>query len=229
MQKPNVLKIDHLITVEPMTTSQEVVFTAWDEGNHLVMTGAAGSGKTFSALYLALEDTLDPSEPQHQIILCRSAVPTREIGYLPGTLDEKLDAYTAPYRQICSHLFDDDGAYEKLAKQGVIKFVSTSHLRGTTFDDAIIIIDEMQNLTFHELDSIITRVGNNCRVVFCGDYYQTDFVKTTDRAGMHSFMEIIEHMNRFTIVEFTWADIVRSDFVRDYIMTKEMLMKEKVQ
>jgi phosphate starvation-inducible PhoH-like protein len=229
MQKPNVLKIDHLITVEPMTTSQEVVFTAWDEGNHLVMTGAAGSGKTFSALYLALEDTLDTSEPQHQIILCRSAVPTREIGYLPGTLDEKLDAYTAPYRQICSHLFDDDGAYDKLTKQGLIKFVSTSHLRGTTFDDAIIIIDEMQNLTFHELDSIITRVGNNCRVVFCGDYYQTDFVKTTDRAGMHSFMEIIEHMNRFTIVEFTWADIVRSDFVRDYIMTKEMLMKEKVQ
>ena len=229
MQKPNVLKIDHLITVEPMTTSQEVVFTAWDEGNHLVMTGAAGSGKTFSALYLALEDTLDTSEPQHQIILCRSAVPTREIGYLPGTLDEKLDAYTAPYRQICSHLFDDDGAYDKLTKQGEIKFVSTSHLRGTTFDDAIIIIDEMQNLTFHELDSIITRVGNNCRVVFCGDYYQTDFVKTTDRAGMHSFMEIIEHMNRFTIVEFTWADIVRSDFVRDYIMTKEMLMKEKVQ
>lgn len=225
--KPQRLKIDHLITVEPLTTSQEVAFTAWDEGNHLVLTGSAGSGKTFSALYLALEQVLDPSEPQKKVVLCRSAVPTREIGFLPGTLEEKLDAYTIPYKQICKHLLEDEQAYEKLVYQGAVEFVSTSHLRGTTYDDAIIIIDEMQNLTFHELDSIITRVGNNCRVVFSGDYYQSDFVKQTDKSGIHNFMEIIEHLNRFTIVEFTWADIVRSDFVRDYIMTKEMLMKEK--
>ena len=227
MTKPQVLKIDHLITVEPLTTSQEVVFRAWDEENHLVLTGAAGSGKTFSAMYLALEDVLDPGEPQSKIVICRSAVPTREIGFLPGSLEEKLDAYTAPYRQICTHLFEDKEAWDKLCRTQTIEFVSTSHLRGTTFDDAVIIIDEMQNLTFHELDSIITRVGTNCRVIFCGDYYQTDFVKDKDREGMNLFMEIIEHLNKFTVVEFTWTDIVRSGFVRDYIMTKEMLMKEK--
>lgn len=227
MNKPQVLKIDHLITVEPMTMSQEIVFTAWDEGNHIVMSGTAGSGKTFIGLYLALEDVMDKGNEWEKVIICRSVVPTREIGFLPGTLEEKIEAYTGPYRQICTELFDDKEAYDKLVKHGTIEFVSTSHIRGTTFNDAIIIVDEMQNLTFHELDSIITRVGRNCRVIFCGDYYQSDFTKTSDRQGIQKFLEILELMKKFTVVEFTWADIVRSDFVRDYIMTKEMLLQDK--
>lgn len=214
--------------IEPMTESQEKVFSAWDEGHNLVLNGSAGAGKTFCALYLALEEVLSEAPEQRQVIICRSAVPTREIGFLPGSIEEKLDAYTAPYKQICANLFNEDPlAYEKLNKQEKIHFVSTSHIRGTTFDDSVIIIDEMQNLTFHELDSIITRVGQNCRIVFCGDYYQSDFQKDRDKDGMHQFMNIIDHMNRFTVVEFTWADIVRSDFVRDYIMTKEMLMNKQ--
>jgi len=229
MHKPQILKIDHLITVEPMTLSQEVVFKAWDEGNHLVMAGSAGSGKTFIGMYLALEDVLDKGVPEYdKLIICRSVVPTREIGFLPGTLEEKIDAYTGPYRQICSELFDDESAYDKLVGNGTINFVSTSHIRGTTFNDAIIIVDEMQNLTFHELDSIITRVGRNCKIIFCGDYYQSDFVKNGDKAGILEFMQILEIMKKFTIIEFTWADIVRSDFVRDYIMTKEMIRQEKL-
>ena len=223
------LKIQHMREIEPMTTSQEDVFRAWDEGNNLVLTGSAGAGKTFCALYLALEEVLGEDVTQDKIIICRSAVPTREVGFLPGTIEEKLDAYTAPYKQICDNLFQDPLSYEKLSKQGKIEFVSTSHLRGMTFDDAIIIIDEMQNLNFHELDSIITRVGKNCRVAFCGDYYQSDFVKDRDRDGVKKFLDILEQLNRFAIIEFTWADIVRSDFVRDYIMTKEMLMKEQNQ
>jgi phosphate starvation-inducible protein PhoH and related proteins len=229
MQKPQVLKIDHLITVEPMTLSQEVVFKAWDEGNHVIMSGTAGSGKTFVAMYLALEDVLDKGNNFDKVVVCRSIVPTREIGFLPGTLDEKIDAYTGPYRQICAGLFDDKVAYDKLVKHGSIEFVSTSHIRGTTFNDAIIVVDEMQNLTFHELDSIITRVGKNCRIIFCGDYYQSDFTKTGDKKGILQFMEILELMKKFTVVEFTWADIVRSDFVRDYIMTKEMILQEKIK
>lgn len=227
MQKPQVLKIDHLITVEPMTLSQEVVFKAWDEGNNIVMSGSAGTGKTFTAMYLALEDVLDKSNEWDSVVVVRSVVPTREIGFLPGTLEEKIDAYTGPYRQICTELFDDKEAYDKLVKNGSVQFVSTSHVRGTTFNDAVIIVDEMQNLTFHELDTIITRVGRNCRIIFCGDYYQSDFVKAGDKQGVINFLEILEIMKRFTVVEFTWADIVRSDFVRDYIMTKEMLMQDK--
>ena len=228
MNKPQVLKIDHLITVEPMTTNQEVVFTAWDEGNHIIMSGTAGSGKTFLGLYLALEDVLDKGNEYDKVVVCRSVVPTREIGFLPGTLEEKIEAYTGPYRQICTELFDDKEAYDKLVKQGVVEFVSTSHIRGTTFNDTIIVVDEMQNLTFHELDSIITRVGQNCKIIFCGDYYQSDFTKTGDKQGILQFMEILELMKRFTVVEFGWADIVRSDFVRDYIMTKELVLQEKL-
>ena len=228
MNKPQVLKIDHLMTVEPMTTNQEVVFTAWDEGNHIVMSGTAGSGKTFLGLYLALEDVLDKGNEWQKVVVCRSVVPTREIGFLPGTLEEKIEAYTGPYRQICTELFDDKEAYDKLVKQGVVEFVSTSHIRGTTFNDTIIVVDEMQNLTFHELDSIITRVGQNCKIIFCGDYYQSDFTKTGDKQGILQFMEILELMKRFTVVEFGWADIVRSDFVRDYIMTKELVLQEKL-
>lgn len=227
MQKPQVLKIDHLITVEPMTLSQEIVFKAWDEGNNIVMSGSAGTGKTFTAMYLALEDVLDKGNEWESVVLVRSVVPTREIGFLPGTLEEKIEAYTGPYRQICTELFEDKESYDKLVRSGTIEFVSTSHLRGTTFNDAVIIVDEMQNLTFHELDSIITRVGRNCRIVFCGDYYQSDFTKTGDKQGIITFLEILEIMKKFTVVEFTWADIVRSDFVRDYIMTKEMLLQDK--
>ena len=229
MNKPQVLKIDHLVTVEPMTMSQEVVFTAWDEGNHIIMSGTAGSGKTFLGLYLALEDVLDKANEWEKVVVCRSVVPTREIGFLPGTLDEKIEAYTGPYRQICTELFDDKEAYDKLVKQGVMEFVSTSHIRGVTFNDTIIVVDEMQNLTFHELDSIITRVGRNCRILFCGDYYQSAFTKDGDKRGILQFMEILELMKKFTVVEFTWADIVRSDFVRDYIMTKELVLQDKLK
>lgn len=213
--------------IEPMTKNQETVFQSWDDGNNLVLSGSAGTGKTFSAMYLALEEVLGNNVSQNKVLICRSAVPTKDIGFLPGTLEEKMEVYTIPYKQICGNLFGDSLAYDKLVSQDKVEFVSTSHIRGLTFDDTILIVDEMQNLNFHELDSIITRVGNNCRVILCGDYYQSDLVKSSDREGILQFMEIIEQLNKFTITEFTWSDIVRSDFVRDYIMTKEMIMKGK--
>jgi|TARA_B110000908_G_scaffold4164_1_gene5377 phosphate starvation-inducible PhoH-like protein len=221
--KPKLLRIDDLLTVDPMTTGQEEVFKGYKSGDHIVMSGSAGTGKTFTALYLALEEVLDRGNQYSQVVVCRSIVPTREIGFLPGTLEEKMDAYTAPYKTICAELFDDSEAYSKLAENGSIEFISTSHIRGTTINDAVIVVDEMQNLTFHELDSIITRVGQNCKIIFCGDYYQSDFVKDGDKKGIIRFMDILEMMKGFTVVEFTWKDIVRSDFVRDYIMTKEMI------
>ena len=160
-----------------------------------------------------------------KIIIVRSVVPTRDLGFLPGTVDEKLSAFETPYVNMCGELFNDKGAYEQLKTKDQLEFLSTSYIRGMTFNNSILIIDECQNLTFHELDSIITRVGHNCRIIFAGDYYQSDFKQQKDKEGIIEFIDIIEQLNKFTIVEFDWKDIVRSDFVRDYIMTKEMIKR----
>lgn len=218
------LKIDHLITCDPQTTRQEVAFAEWKSNNsNLVLNGSAGTGKTFIALYLALETVLDKSTQQDKIVIVRSVVPTREIGFLPGTLEEKLTPYTAPYQSICSELFEHGKAYELLTEKGVIEFHSTSFLRGRTFDNCIIIVDEVQNCSMQECDSVITRVGENTRMIVCGDYYQSDLIKQKEREGVLQFLKILEHLNLFSTIEFTWSDIVRSDMVRDYIMTKEMM------
>ena len=222
------LKIDHLLTYEAITQNQKIAYDSWDDGDHLVLCGSAGTGKTFIGMYLALADVLDRSYEQDKLVIVRSVVPTREMGYLPGSIEEKVDAYTAPYRSIATELFNEKQAYDMLETQGAISFMSTSFIRGQTIDDAIILVDEMQNLTYHELDSIITRVGRNTRIIFSGDYYQSDLNKETDKNGILDFMNIMEVMNNFTTVEFGWADIVRSDFVRDYIMTKEMVERGKL-
>lgn len=222
------LKIDHLLTYEAITQNQKIAYDSWDDGDHLVLCGSAGTGKTFIGMYLALADVLDKSYEQDKLVIVRSVVPTREMGYLPGSIEEKVDAYTAPYRAIATELFNEKQAYDMLETQGAISFMSTSFIRGQTIDDAVILVDEMQNLTYHELDSIITRVGRNTRIIFSGDYYQSDLNKETDKNGILDFMNIMEVMNNFTTVEFGWADIVRSDFVRDYIMTKEMVERGKL-
>lgn len=222
--KPQKLRIDDLLTFEPLTDGQRQVYDAWESNQHVVMAGTAGTGKTFCALYLALEDVLDKGVPHlDKVVIVRSIVPTREIGFLPGSLEEKIEAYTGPYRSICTQLFDDSEAYKKLTEQGALEFISTSFIRGETISDAVVIVDEMQNLSFHELDSVITRLGENCRIIFSGDYHQSDFTRNNEKSGILKFLKIIEHMNKFEVVTFTWADIVRSDLVRDYIMTKEYL------
>ena len=223
------LKIDHMLTYEAITKNQGLAYEAWDDGDHLVLCGSAGTGKTFIAMYLGLQDVMDKSYDQDKLVIVRSVVPTREMGYLPGSVEEKVDAYTAPYRSITTELFNEKMAYENLEQQGHIEFVSTSFIRGTTLDDCIVLVDEMQNLTFHELDSIITRVGRNSRIIFSGDYYQSDLKSSSDKKGILDFMNIMEVMNNFTTVEFGWADIVRSDFVRDYIMTKEMVERGNIK
>lgn len=217
------LKLEDLPEVEPMTSQQKKVFEYYAEGLNLVLAGSAGTGKTFLALYLALEDVLDKCTDFDKIILIRSVVPTRDIGFLPGTEEDKKESYTTPYKTTCKELFGAGDAWTRLQESGVVSFEVTSFLRGTTFNNAIVIIDEMQNLNFHELDSVITRIGNNCKFIACGDYYQSDFDKEKDQKGILKFLNIIENMKNFEIVEFTWKDIVRSGLVRDYIMTKEML------
>lgn len=220
------LRLEDLVEIEPLTENQKKVFNEYEQDQSLVLAGSAGTGKTFMALSMALEDVLDKATSYEKVVIVRSIVPTRDIGFLPGNEEEKKDAYTGPYKSAVAELFNDPEAWLKLTNTNIIEFISTSFIRGTTLRNAIVIVDEMQNLNFHELDSIITRIGRNCRFIMCGDYYQSDFDKEKDKNGILKFLEIIESLNRFSIIEFGWEDIVRSDFVRDYIMTKEMLERD---
>jgi phosphate starvation-inducible PhoH-like protein len=218
------LKLENLKELEPITKNQEKVFKYYADGYNLCLSGSAGSGKTFLALYLALQDVLDKNTPFDKVVIIRSVVPTREIGFLPGDEEEKLDAYAGPYRGITSELFSDSEAWQKLINQNAVEFMSTSFIRGITISNAIVVVDEMQNLNFHELDSVITRLGECSKLIICGDYYQSDFEKQKDKDGVIHFLKIVQQMKYFEHVEFSWEDIVRSGLVREYIMTKEQLV-----
>jgi len=215
------MKLDHLKTFDPLTHNQKLFFDAYKRGDYfLALHGVAGTGKTFIACYKALEEVLDRNNPFNKIIIVRSAVQSREMGHLPGDVDEKLEIYQQPYRQICHTLFDRKDAYDRLVEQGFIEFISTSFIRGMSFDDAIIIVDEMQNMNFEEIDTVMTRVGYRSKIIWCGDYRQTDLRKNGDKTGILKFFDIAHHMNAFTRVEFTADDIVRSSLVKDYILAK---------
>jgi predicted ribonuclease YlaK len=216
-----------MVPVEPLTPNQERIFKAWDEGKHLFVYGAAGTGKTFTALYKALYDCLKSTPAFERVYLVRSLVATREIGFLPGDHEDKSSLYQIPYKNMVKYMFemgndkDFDILYGQLKAQESIKFWSTSFLRGITLDNSVIIIDEMQNLNFHELDSIITRVGENSRIVFCGDAMQTDLIKDKERNGIHDFMRILEIMpDDFEMIEMGIDDICRSGLVRSYLLAK---------
>jgi phosphate starvation-inducible PhoH-like protein len=211
-----------LSKVEPKTLNQSKAKEAWDAGYHLGLFGSAGTGKTFLAMYLAFQSVFSKGD-QRKIYIVRSIVPTRDAGFLPGTIEEKFDPYTAPYRAIVNELFDDKQSYNKLTSSKRIEFLSTSFIRGLTLDNCIIIVDECQNLTFHEFDSIMTRIGVNTKIIFAGDFKQSDLIRQDDKNGILRFISIIEQMKYFKLIEFNWSDIIRSDIVRDYIITKEQM------
>ena len=220
------INLDHLKVIEPLTENQTKAFTAFKEGKNLCLHGCAGTGKTFISLYLALQQVLDPSTPYDKIYMVRSLVPTREIGFLPGDHEDKSDLYQIPYRNMVKYMFsmpDEatfNGLYDNLRGQDSISFWSTSFLRGVTLDRAIIIVDEFSNLNFHELDSIITRVGQDSKIIFCGDYSQSDLTKVHEKTGVLDFMRILQAMQSFICVEFEIPDIVRSGFIKEYLINK---------
>jgi len=215
------IRIDDLKTFQPLTENQKKFFDAYKKQDYFVaLHGVAGTGKTFCALYKAIEEVLDKSNPFNKIIVVRSAVQSREIGHLPGDVDEKMDIYQQPYRQICETLFGRKDAWDRLEEQGHISFISTSFIRGMSFDDAIIIVDEMQNMNFEEIDTVMTRVGYRSKIIWCGDYRQTDLRKANDKSGILRFFDIAKGMKAFTRIEFTADDIVRSSLVKDYILAK---------
>jgi phosphate starvation-inducible protein PhoH len=215
------IRIDDLKTFDPLTENQKLFFEAYKRQDYFVaLHGVAGTGKTFIAVYKALEEVLDKSNPFNKIIIVRSAVQSREMGHLPGDVGEKMEIYQQPYRQICHTLFGRSDAYQRLEEQGYIQFISTSFIRGMSFDDAIIIVDEMQNMNFEEIDTVMTRVGYRSKIIWCGDYRQTDLRKSNDKSGLLRFFDIAMHMSAFTRIEFTADDIVRSSLVKDYILAK---------
>ena len=226
MKRRKPLSSEYLLDIEPVTDNQKKFFNAYAEGKHLVAYGCAGTGKTFITLYNALCDVLDENSPYERIYLVRSLVATREIGFLPGTHDDKADIYQIPYKNMVKYMFqmptdaDFEMLYGNLKSQETIKFWSTSFLRGTTLDNAIVIVDEFQNLTFHELDSIITRIGENSKIMFCGDATQSDLQKTNDRNGIIDFMKVLRSMPSIDLIEFQVDDIVRSGLVKEYIVAK---------
>ena len=201
-----------LAEIEPLTRNQ---LRAFESDKNLVLHGCAGTGKTFISCYLAFDDMT--KNQYEKLVIIRSAVPTRDIGFLPGTEKEKSSVYEEPYYDISIDLFERGDAYQILKTKRLVHFMTTSYIRGITLRDAVILIDECQNMTFHELDSIITRLGENCRVIFCGDFSQSDLKQN----GMKEFFEILASMNRFDFIEFGVEDIVRSGFVKEYIIAKE--------
>ena len=216
------LRIDDLKTFDPLTQNQKLFIDAYKRGDYFVaLHGVAGTGKTFCALYKAIEEVMDKSNPFTKIIVVRSAVQSRDMGYLPGDVNEKMEIYQQPYVQICDTLFGRKDAWDRLEEQGHIQFISTSFIRGMSFDNAIIIVDEMQNLTYEEIDTVMTRVGHMSKIIWCGDYRQTDLnKKKNDMSGILKFFDIAMHMAAFTRIEFTADDIVRSSLVKDYILAK---------
>ena len=226
MKRKKPINQQYLKTIEPLTTNQERFFHDYGMDQNIFAYGAAGTGKTFVALYLALKDVLDENSPYEKIYIVRSLVATREIGFLPGDHEDKSSLYQIPYKNMVKYMFKmpDDNSFEllytNLKAQGTISFWSTSFIRGTTLDNAIVIVDEFQNLNYHELDSIITRIGENSKIMFCGDATQSDLTKSAEKNGIADFMKILRIMPSVDIVEFGVDDIVRSGLVKEYLLAK---------
>ena len=229
MSKKKEISSSDLVEVKPITDNQKLVFESYKKGLNQFLFGCAGTGKTFVSLYLGLRDVLKNETPYERVVMVRSLIPTREIGFLPGDEEDKAALYQVPYSNMVQFMFKQPNEqafsmlYDRLKAQGSFYFLSTSFLRGLTFDNSIIIVDECQNLNFHELDTIITRVGQDSKIIFCGDFMQTDLTKMGERNGLHDFLRILEEMKQFNCVEFDIGDIVRSGFVRDYLIQKTKL------
>jgi len=204
-----------LCEIEPLTANQ---VRAFESEKNLVLHGIAGTGKTYISCYLAFDDMAKGL--YDQLVIIRSAVPTRDMGFLPGSDKDKAAVYEEPYKDIAVELFQRGDAYEILKTKRLVHFMTTSFIRGVTLKDSVIIIDECQNMSFHELDSIITRVGENCRVIFCGDFRQTDLTKHSEKQGLLDFLKVLTEMEAFDMIDFEIKDIVRSDFVKKYIIAK---------
>lgn len=217
------IKLDHLKTFSGLTPNQDAFFKSYKSGDYFIgMFGSAGTGKTFCSLYKAIEEALDKSNSFKKVVVVRSCVQTRDVGFLPGSLEEKQEVYELPYKEIAATLFDRPDAWDRLKEQGYARFISTSAIRGISIDDAIVVVDECQNMSFQELNTIITRVGYRSKIIFVGDWKQNDLVKSKyDQSGLPEFLNVARKMKEFTEFTFTRDDIVRSSLVKSWVIACE--------
>ena len=219
------IKLDHLKTFDALTENQQKFFDAYKRGDYFIgLFGSPGVGKTFLAMYRGLEEVLDRSNPFKQIVVVRSAVQVRDQGFVPGSLDEKMEIYETPYKEISETLFGRSDAWDRLKEQSYARFISTTAIRGISIDDAIILVDESQSMTFHELSSVISRVGHRSKIIFIGDLKQNDLIKSkNDVSGLKEFLNVARHMDEFSEITFTPDDIVRSSLVKSFIVACDKL------
>ena len=214
-----------LTNISPLTPNQKLTFTNYAQNKNLLLIGSAGSGKTFLSTYLGINELLNGATEKKKLYICRTAEPSKNVGFLPGSIKEKMKVYEAPYYPIFAQLFERGDAYDYLKNRGMIEFISTSYIRGLTFDDCIIIVDEVQNLEWNELYAIMTRIGKNCRIIFCGDYRQSDLknnYKTDNKKyDILKFIDVVKKMSSFSTIEFGHNDIIRSEIVKEFIITVE--------
>lgn len=210
--------------IRPLTETQKEVFESKD--SHLLLTGVAGTGKTFLAMHQAYEDILQDHR-YYQLVIIRSVVETRKMGFLPGNDKAKAAIYERPYEAITNELFNRGDAYQYLKQKNIVEFESTSFLRGQTLDNSVVIVDEFQNMTAHEIDTVVTRMGKNTRIIVAGDCRQDDLKQNRERSGAADFIKIAESMGRFKSIEFGFDDIVRSNFVKQYIIARHRLEQSK--
>lgn len=215
----NGLNLKH---VKPRTENQKQIFEKFND-KHLLVHGYAGTGKTYVLLYLALEAILDPTTPYEHIKIFRSAVATRNLGYLPGSVTAKMESFENPYVDILADLFDREDAYAILKHKKIISFNPTSYIRGCTYNNTIVIVDECQNLNWHEFSSLITRCGQNCKYLFCGDSSQSDLIKSSERLDIHKMVEVCQAMPSFDLIHMEIDDIVRSGLVREFLIYSQQL------
>ena len=205
--------------IKPLTDSQSLTFEAFDRGENILLQGMAGTGKTYIAMYLAFKALRE--DKFQKLAIFRSVVPSRDVGFLPGSLEEKAKQYEIPYRSITHELYGRPDAYDVMVKKGVLEFVTTSYLRGTTFRNTIMFLDEVENCSFQECDTVITRAGEGSRVIIAGDYHQSDLMRDKEKEGLTKFVAILETMENFSSISFTKEDIVRAGLVKDYIIARE--------
>ena len=215
------VKYEDLKHIQPKTQNQRLFFDLYNQqSTAMLLHGVAGTGKTFISMYKALEEVLDPTTVYERLVVVRSAVPSRDIGHLPGDEKEKTEVYTLPYVEICDDLFNHIQPFLRMQEQKTVHFLITSFVRGITLDNSVIIVDECQNMTDMELNSIMTRIGKNSKIIFCGDFRQTDLNKKNDMSGLQKFIAIANMMPSFKTVEFSVNDIVRSKLVKEYILAR---------
>lgn len=222
-QSTALFSIQNLLQVEAKTENQQRAFDYFSEGYNLILSGSAGSGKTMLALYLGLKSLL--LRKYEKVVIVRSIVPTRNIGFLKGTQQEKECVYEQTYLNLVNKLLPTiPNAYDAMKKEKTLEFTSTSFIRGNNIDNAVVIIDEFSNLTYHELSSVITRLGENVRVIFSGDFFQSDLRYSDEKAGVLQFLKVLANMpDDFKRVDFTINDVVRSGLVKRYLISEHEL------